>query len=303
MAEVSTPTANVSDSLDLSGKRIGVLLNTSSGSCDVKAQEDVQALLQAAGLEATKIWCGGGSEVDAALGETKAQGLDILIVVGGDGTIRAAAETCDTDGPLLVPLPGGTMNMLPKALYGNRPWREALRETLAAPSVQAVHGGMVEGRRFFTAALFGGPTRIAEAREAVRDGDIVAAIDKGASALMHALSSQLDYQLGNKSGRAETVAVLCPLTSRRLDPDEEVLEVAAIKVEGALDAFRLALRAAFEDWRNDPTVDRVKLRRFEISSDEPIPALLDGETFILQRTVSVELLAQAFMALRPAGDQ
>jgi diacylglycerol kinase family enzyme len=288
--------------LDLRDLRIGALLNTSSGSCDVQAEQDLEAILEGAGLSAVRVWCGGGAEVDQALADARAHDLGLLIVVGGDGTIRAAAEACQAPGPLLMPLPGGTMNMLPKALYGDRPWREALKDTLAAPEVQPVHGAQVEGHRFFIAAILGGPSRMAEAREAVREGDLAGAVEKGVSALRQALSTGLRYRFGNREDEAETVAVLCPLTSRQLSDDEEVLEAAAFKVEGAGDALRLAWNAAFRDWRADRTVDRAKVRRVEIWSDEPIPALLDGETFTLDRRVVVELIPGAFQALRPAGE-
>ena len=112
----------------------------------------------------------------------------------------------------------------------------------------------------------------------------------------------LRYRFGNRNDVAESVAVLCPLTSRRLSNDEEVLEAAAFKVEGPGDALRLAWNATFRDWRADPTVERAKVRSVDIDSDEPVPALLDGETFELDRHVHIELAPEAFQALRPAVD-
>lgn len=288
--------------IDLRGLRIGALLNTSSGSCDVQAEEDVEAILQSEGLSPVRIWCGAGGEVDQAVADAKAHELDLLIVLGGDGTIRAAAEACGSSGPLLAPLPGGTMNMLPKALYGDRNWREALKATLAEPQVQPVHGADANGRRFFIAAILGGPSRMAEAREAMREHDLAGAVEKGVAALRQALSSDLRYRFGNRSDVAESVVVLCPLTSRQLSDDEDVLEAAAFKVEGPGDALRLAWNAAFRDWRADPTVERAKLRTADIESGGPIPALLDGETFELDRQVRVTLAPEAFHALRPAGE-
>ncbi len=286
--------------LDLRSMRIGALLNTSSGSCDLQAEADLSSILEGVGVTPVQTWCGAGTEVDQALSEAAGHKLDLLIVVGGDGTIRAAAEACEEAGPLLVPLPGGTMNMLPKALYGDLSWRDALKATLEAPQIQPVHGAQVEGHRFFIAAILGGPSRMAEAREAMREHDLAGAVEKGVAALKQALSTGLRYQFGNRHDAAETVAVLCPLTSKRLSDDEEVLEAAAFKLEGPTDALRLAWNAAFRDWREDRTVDRAKVRSIEIASDEPIPALLDGETFELGRSVRIELVPRAFQALRPA---
>ncbi|HEX2559491.1 diacylglycerol/lipid kinase family protein [Phenylobacterium sp.] len=286
--------------LDLRALRIGALLNTSSGSCDLKAEEDVKAILESEGLSPVRVWCGGGADVDQAVADSKSHELDLLIVLGGDGTIRAAAEACGSSGPLLMPLPGGTMNMLPKALYGDFNWREALKATLADPQVQPVHGADANGHRFFIAAILGGPSKMAEAREAMREHDLAGAVEKGVAALRQALTTDLRYRFGNRQDVAESVAVLCPLTSRSLSNDEEVLEAAAFKVEGAGDALRLAWNATFRDWREDPTVERAKVRTADVESDELIPALLDGETFEMDRHVHIELAPDAFRALRPA---
>jgi diacylglycerol kinase family enzyme len=287
------------DRVELHGMRIGALLNTSSGSCDLQAETDIASILAGQGHSPVRVWCGGGEEVDQALSESKAHELDLLIVLGGDGTIRAAAEACDGAGPLLMPLPGGTMNMLPKALYGDRDWREALKATLLDPRVQPVHGADANGHRFFIAAILGGPSKMAEAREAMRERDLAGAVEKGVAALRQALSTDLRYRFGNRSDAAESVVVLCPLTSRQLLDDEEVLEAAAFKLEGPSDALRLAWNATFRDWRADPTVERAKVGRADIESDEPIPAILDGETFELDRHVRIELAPEAFYALRP----
>jgi len=288
---------------DLKSLRLGVLLNTESGSCDLAAEQAVEEGLRSAGLQAERIWCGGGAEVDRSLDEAMAAALDVLIVLGGDGTIRAAAQRCGPGGPLLAPLPGGTMNMLPKTLYGERTWSEALRDTLAAPVVQEVHGGEVEGHQFFVAALFGEPTRIAEAREAVREGDLPGAISKGVAALRSSLSSEISYRFGAEpAGSAEAVAIMCPLTSAVLADEEEVLEAAAIDVDGPLDAVRLGLAAAFADWRDDATVERAKVTQAELSHSGDIPALLDGERFMLGRRATVRLVRGAFRAIKPADE-
>lgn len=164
---------------DLGFLDVGVLLNTSSGGCDASTRGAVLDILRAAEIKPVKVWDVVGKDVDQALDEAMDTGLDVLIVLGGDGTFRAAAQRCDEAGPLLMPLPGGIMNMLPKALYGARTWREALNDTLKGPVVQAVHGGQVGTHRFYVAAVFGGASLFAEAREAIREGDLPAAWEQG----------------------------------------------------------------------------------------------------------------------------
>ena len=94
------------------------------------------SILKRAGVVEPKIWCGGADHMKSSFAEATEQKLEALIVLGGDGTIRGAAEACAEKGLYLIPLPGGTMNMLPRALYGDVSWEEALKKTLTAPSVK-----------------------------------------------------------------------------------------------------------------------------------------------------------------------
>ncbi len=94
----------------------------------------------------------------------------MLLVLAGDGTAGTIASRAGPDGPLVAPLPGGTMNMLPKALYGTGDWQAALRTALSEGAPQYVAGGEVQGHVFYCAAILGSPALWAPAREAVREG-------------------------------------------------------------------------------------------------------------------------------------
>lgn len=286
---------------DLSKLKIGALLNTSSGSCDPACEQKMIDQIEAAGCHVHRMWCGGGETVGEALAEARASGIDVLIVLGGDGTIRSAAETCDANGPYLIPLPGGTMNMLPKALYGDLDWPQALAKTLAAPEVQPVNGGKIDDLRFYCAAIFGDPSRWAEAREAVREGDLAKAAAEGLETMQKAFGRSLEYEFGDASGKAEAVSVVCPLASRALEDDDTVLEAVVIDPRGPLDALKLAARALVSEWRDDPNVQTARVRKVVIWADAPIPAILDGETVELPSEVTVEFVRTAFRALVPSA--
>ncbi|TAL36249.1 MAG: hypothetical protein EPN98_05290 [Phenylobacterium sp.] len=282
--------------------RVAALLNTSSGACDASSRAALLAILQDAGIEPTMVWDVAGSEVDRTLDAATESEVDVLILLGGDGTIRSAAQRSSRDGPLLMPLPGGTMNMLPKALYGARAWRQALADTLEAPVIQPVHAGQVGSHRFFVAGVFGSASLLAEARESVREGDVMGALGQGVAAIRQALGHELGYRFeGEAASKAEAVVVLCPLPPQEADI-EVLLEAAAIDIEGAGDAVRLAVMSAFRDWRADETVTHARLGSLEISSDDPIPAILDGERFTLGRCERVTQVREAFYALRPATE-
>jgi diacylglycerol kinase family enzyme len=113
------------------------VLNTGSGSCDETSVEKIKAVFAAAGLGHSQIVAVDPAGLDAALSAAVVK-ADVLVVLGGDGTIGAAASKCAELDPLLIPLPGGTMNMLPKALYGNMSWQEALAASLGSGPIDTM---------------------------------------------------------------------------------------------------------------------------------------------------------------------
>lgn len=283
------------------GKRITAVLNTASGSVDNGAQERMKRLFAAAGLEHAQIVTAGAEEIDAAL-KAAAADAEVVVVLGGDGTIRTAAMECGRTRRLLIPLAGGTMNMMPHALYGPLPWHDALARTLADPRIQTVSGGRVGRECFYCAAILGAPSLWADAREAVRHGRLAEAVKRSAVAIEHS-GEPLFYRLdGGQNCAAEAVAVICPLVSRALRDDAPGLEAAALEPSTAAGLFSLAFHAAFDDWRNDPSVSLARIRRVDVRGAGPVPAILDGEKAHLGRSARVEFRPRAFRALVPAAE-
>src|SRR5262249_23928663 len=139
-------------------------------------------ILKSAGVTNCKTWCGESDQIERAFAEAAAHKPRMLVVLGGDGTIRTAAEACTGTDTYLLPLPGGTLNMLPRALYGDVSWQDALRTTLAAPVTKALSGGRTEDELFFVAAIVGAPGLWMEASESIRERHIVDAAEKSAVA-------------------------------------------------------------------------------------------------------------------------
>ncbi|HRH24629.1 MAG TPA: diacylglycerol kinase family lipid kinase, partial [Candidatus Paceibacterota bacterium] len=224
------------------------------------------------------------------------------IVFGGEGTIRSAAQASTMDGPLLIPLPGGTMNLLPKALYGDVPWETALLSALRDPVIRVVSGGKADQERFFIAAILGAPALWAKAREALREGDIVEALEEGKDAIEHLFDSKVSYRFNElHEGTAEAISVVCPLISTTLADDRQVLEAAVIDVAGAGEVIELATAAAFGQWRDSRNVAIVNTKHVSVSATSHIPVILDGETVHVGKELEIEFLPEAFRAIVPAA--
>src|SRR5882724_11522090 len=124
--------------LDASGRKVGAIINTSSGGCNSESEAEMLDILKDAGVTNYKTWCGESDQIKRAFAEAATHKPNMLVVLGGDGTIRTAAEACTGTGTYLLPLPGGTLNMLPRALYGDAQWQNALKDTLADPAIKVL---------------------------------------------------------------------------------------------------------------------------------------------------------------------
>lgn len=267
--------------------RVEVIANVASGSVSETAPAEIEKIFADNGMTA-HVCAPATEDLGNCLRAAVDAAPDLLVILAGDGTARAAAEMCGPDGPMIAPLPGGTMNMLPHAVYGVRPWQDALSIALAQGEERMLGGGEIEGHQFLVAAILGSPALWAPAREAARHGEHKRAFLRARVAFRRAFSGRLRYNFDNgPREKAEALTFMCPLISRALNEDEQTLEAAALDLKGARDAFRLGFHALTGDWRKDPGVEVEKIQVARVWAAQGIPALLDGETVRLKSLTEV----------------
>jgi diacylglycerol kinase family enzyme len=291
--------------------RIEIVANERSGAVGPGVAAEAEALARALGFEAHARVLDPDALTEGLKAALDAR-PDLLVVLGGDGTASAAAALTGPFGPLLAPLPGGTMNMLPHAIYGRQDWRSALRMILKDGRVRPVGGGEVGGHGFYVAAVLGNPALWAPAREALRARQFWRAVDRALYAWRRCLRRKLRFSLdGAPHRKAEALALLCPLISRELPDDAGALEAVAIDPRSPGDVLRLGLAALLRplvgpalggDWRSDPAVTTGRCRMGRAYARRHIHAIIDGEPVRLPRTVDIRFRPVAFRALAPAGD-
>ena len=282
--------------------RVIMLVNPLSGGVGPNAADEAAAILADYPLQATVVAL-EGSQFENQVQEALDARPDALFVLAGDGTAGTIASRAGPDGPLVAPLPGGTMNMLPRALYGTADWKAALRRALEEGAPQRVAGGEVTDGRFrqafYCAAILGAPALWAPAREAVREGKFGLAWAYGRRALKRAFSGRLRFSLdGRTDRRAEALVLISPMISKAMD-EHTGLEAAAMNPADALQAFRLAAHAVFDDWRQDPAVTTKAIQQATIRARSRIPAVIDGEPALLRHEAKVRFIRTAFRALAP----
>ncbi len=275
---------------------IQAVVNPASGSVGPDAAAKLSALVAEHGYALT-LSTPTPAEIDAAVRAAVDAAPDLVLILAGDGTARLAAELSGPGGPLIAALPGGTMNMLPHALYGNRPWPEALAAALDTGVERAVCGGKVGGHAFYVAAILGSPALWGYAREAVRAGKFQAAWRRAGYALRRAFTGELHYALdGGAHREAEAMVLINPLISKSM-AQETALEVAAMEMHDAREVFRLAFNGLVSDWRRDPGVTVSPCLRGRVWARRSIPAIFDGEVRRLPRRAVIEFIPHAFRAL------
>jgi diacylglycerol kinase family enzyme len=250
-----------------------ILFNQAAGSVRAGDREKLVAAVTAAGV--TQYTVLGIERLSKKLFERN-RGFDVVIVLGGDGTARAAAELAPRDGAPLVLLPGGTLNVLPQALYGPLAWPEALAAALKRGVIKRMPIGRANRSTFFVAAMFGAPTLLARAREAVREGKPLTALGRLRHFLRRAFNRGIRARSGEEKFRkTEAAAVLCPSFSGSLEGEN--MEFVRLDLRHLGDLARVSVRALWAGWRNDPTVQIEYSNRADIYSYGAIPAALDGE--------------------------
>jgi diacylglycerol kinase family enzyme len=296
-AAASAPVAGVRPGL----RRIAAVLNPAAGGVGPGAAATLSRLVAEHGFELT-LAVPAPNEIEAAIRAAVDAAPDLVIILAGDGTARLAAELSGPDGPLVAPLAGGTLNMLPHALYGVRPWPAALAAALERGVEQTVCGGRVAGRAFYVAAILGAPALWGSAREAIRAGRFGKASRRVRYALARAFTGGLHYTLDATSSRSTEALVLITPTVSTAPQAEATLEAASVDVRAADQAFRLAFNGLVGDWRRDPRVTVESCSRGRARARRPIPCILDGEAQHVGREVEFAFEPRAFRTLAPALD-
>ncbi len=279
-------------------RRVEVVVNAASGSVGAGAAEAAERIIKDYGL-GVRVANAAPHQIAAAVRSAVDAAPDLVVILAGDGTAGLAAGLAGPNGPLIAPLPGGTMNMLPHALYGPVSWRDALNATLSHGSVRSISGGEIGGRNFYVAAILGTPTLWADAREAVRARKLRVAWLKARKAFARTFSHKLHYSLGDGTiETAEALTIMCPLVSRGLS-EEDALEVASLDPKDAAELLRLGFNAVTGDWRADPSVRTLLCHEGVAWSKGKIPAILDGEPCRLDPRADFRFLPVAFRALAP----
>lgn len=247
--------------------RPALLCNVQSGSHDPAIRTAIEEACRSAGAPlAATFELPEGDVPDAA--KLRDQDVDLLLVWTGDGTINAAARSAAGWDGALLPLPGGTLNLLSKALHGDRPVPDILADTLAGkgrrrpiPTIRSADG------EAFIAIVAGPATRWAEVRETMRQDGLLEAAGTAPEALDAMMNAPGVRVAGH--GKAYPAVILTPT--------EAGVRADGILTEGTIDVLRHGLAWLGGDFRDGPNEAITQGETIILESDAPISLEYDGE--------------------------
>lgn len=252
--------------------------------------------------------------LQASVAAVAASKPDVIVVGGGDGSVRAAASVLIDSEIALGILPLGTLNRLARDL--NIPLDiDLAARALAHGSVRQIDTGELNGSIFVCNSLIGLPPLYARQRQKQRGQPLRQRLVGYASTLRHILRSRRKLIITLDDGeqrvmkRALSIAVSnnvyadqAGLIPQRpaLDRGELGIYVASHDSGWAL-AFAF-VRAMLGYWRSDPKLDETVAHRVQIyMGRRKVRVANDGELEIYDTPLKYRSRPKALRVLAPDG--
>jgi diacylglycerol kinase (ATP) len=233
----------------------------------------------------------------SAAGGAALDGADLVVAVGGDGTVRGCAEGLAGTGVPLGIVPHGTANLLARTLRLPGHPKAALDAALDAGAINRVIDlAVADGEPFTAMAGMGLDAAVVSGTKLKHQFGWVAYAVSGA---MHLAlpPAQVSISLDGAppfEREARSVVVgnsgLLPggfrlLPAARLD--DGLLDVGILAPHGPLGWPRLAARVLTNSSYQDRMLDRFQARRIEITTRALLPREVDGELVTPGHSLSV----------------
>ena len=245
----------------------------------------------------------------AAANGAALDGVDLVVAVGGDGTVRGCAEGLAGTGVPLAVVPHGSANLLARTLRIPGQPRAALAVALDPTSVDRTIDLALADEVPFTAMAGMGldAAVVAGTKMKHRLGWVAYAISGAAHLTLAPARFTIRLDDGAPIEReARSVVVgnsgLLPggfslLPDARLD--DGVLDVGVLAPHGPFGWTRLATRVLTHSHHQDRMLERFQARKVEITTQAPLPREVDGELVTAGQSLTVTIQPSALTVRMP----
>jgi YegS/Rv2252/BmrU family lipid kinase len=291
-------------------RRVAVVFNPATGGGDDadRRRRDTEAALDGAGLEV--LWLETTKE-DPGQGQTAkalAEGVDLVIAQGGDGTVMACVTgLAGTEVPLAV-LPGGTGNLLATNFDIPSSLDEAVQVAVAGDRVRLDVAALDDDRFVVMGGIGFDAAMLRDADPKLKE--TLGAVAYVLSGFKHLRRRVTRFQLRldgqppiERTGQGVLIGNLGRLQGGLpvmpdARPDDGLLDVAVLQTRTVLDWLALAARVLLRR-RKDPQLELFQARRVEIHCDTPQPVERDGDPADARDHLVVEVVPKALTLCVP----
>jgi Diacylglycerol kinase catalytic domain len=251
-------------------KRTLLIINKFSGSVGSVDFEELKQSFAVAGFAIEQVVELPEEELPKRA-EVEKMAVDVVATLSGDGTVAGVCEKLRGWSGALLVLPGGTMNLLSRRLYGEQTVGSLLDMLGSAEhSAECVSVVNTPNAEVFTGLIAGASTRWGEVRESIRNLDLAEVVEKVPEAWTATTTSE-SVRIEGMEGGYPAIFVE-PL-------DNGNLGVRAFRADGVGDMLSHGIAWLRRDFREGPHDDLGEMRQVTIIDDKDaeIGLLLDGE--------------------------
>jgi len=220
-----------------------------------------------------------------------AGGADVVVVVGGDGSINEAVQALAYSKTALAVLPHGTGNVYAREVGIPLHSLTAAARALASGQVHTVDLGVAGERYFLMWAGIGFDASVVRDLEETqpelkRRLGKAAFVVRGAAMALSFMGSRLDYRIDGRRLRRRTIMAVLSNGSRyaaylRLAPqarlDDGILDLYIFKGRGVFATARHFAGLVVGQHVRDPEVEYYQVQRLGVRGRGALPVHTDGE--------------------------
>lgn len=201
-------------------------------------------------------------------------GADTVLLFAGDGTINATLRAIgDWDGGVLI-LPGGTMNLLAKALHGEAEPAEIIHRAHMSPRRTSLSFIEAAGHRAYVGLILGPAAHWVKAREAARSGLGMRPIRFALRAWRRMFREKI--RVSGVPGLSRGYQAIFA------SPGDGAIALAAVDARDWRSIAELGWDWVRGDWVAARAVTSRRADRFLVAERRPVLALFDGEPRTLE---------------------
>lgn len=237
---------------------------------------------------------------------------DAIVIGGGDGSIRAAAQLLMHSDIALGILPLGTLNRLARDLGIPLNLMQAA-QTLAHAPLRDIDVAELNGKAFLCNSLIGLPPVYARQRQRQRGLPLLPRLRGYASVLLHILRSRrkLTITIDDGTARLEKRALSVAVSNNPYADDAGLIPQRPALDHGLLGIYIAShdsgwalafafLRAMFGYWRSDPKLDASTAHKVQLHMRRrKVRVANDGEVEIFQTPLTYRSVPKALRVLAP----